>query len=113
MLQDYAQVIRQCQVLVTEKNGIVVGVIVLGDTSDGFYLDNVAVHPSFQGRGVGKQLLQFAETEALRQGYSSISLYTHMQMTENQLFYAQLGYVEFDRRVEGGYARAYMRKQLR
>jgi hypothetical protein len=33
-------------------------------------------------------------------------------MTENQFLYAKIGYVEYDRRVEEGFSRVYMRKQL-
>jgi hypothetical protein len=34
-------------------------------------------------------------------------------MTENQVLYAKLGYVEYDRRIEDGYSRIFMRKMLR
>jgi len=36
-----------------------------GCTTDGFYIDNVAVRPSVKGQGVGRALLQLAETEAV------------------------------------------------
>ena len=48
-----------------------------------------------------------------RDGFAFIHLYTHEKMTENQAMYAKLGYVEFDRRTEHGFARVYMRKALR
>jgi ribosomal protein S18 acetylase RimI-like enzyme len=112
MLEDYAQVVARCQVSVAERDGVIVGVLVLAVTPEGFLLDNVAVHPSSQGKGVGRALLQCAESEARRQGYTSIYLYTHQQMTENQALYAKIGYVEYARRSEKGYDRVYMRKQL-
>jgi len=34
-------------------------------------------------------------------------------MTENQALYSKIGYVEYDRRIEQGLARVYMRKELR
>ncbi len=112
MLEEYAQVIEQGQVFVVELNCKIIGVLVLGVTNEGFLLDNVAVEPSFHGKGIGKLLLQFAEAEARLQGYRSIYLYTHEKMTENQSLYAKTGYVEYDRRVEKGFSRVYMRKQL-
>ena len=112
MLEDYAQVIEQDQVFVVELNNKIVGVLVLIVTNEGFLLENVAVEPSFHGKGIGKLLLQFAEAEARLQGYRSIYLYTHEKMTENQSLYSKSGYVEYDRRVEKGFSRVYMRKQL-
>ena len=83
MLDDYAQVIRDNRVTVAETEETIVGVIVLNADDEGFFIDNVAVHPSQHGRGVGKALLEFAEAEARRAGFDSIYLYTHEKMTEN------------------------------
>jgi ribosomal protein S18 acetylase RimI-like enzyme len=85
-------------------------VLVLAPTPEGLLLDNIAVLPSH--RGIGKALLQYAESEARRQGFGSLVLYTHEKMTENQAWYSKIGYVEYDRRVEYGFARIYMRKSL-
>jgi GNAT superfamily N-acetyltransferase len=113
MLMDYAREIREHQVFVVEDNGQIAGILVLCTKEEGFLLDVIAVEPRYQGKGAGKLLLEFAETEALRQGYKSIYLYTHEKMTENQMLYTKIGYVEYDRRVEHGLARVYMRKQLK
>ena len=112
MLEDYAQVIQQRQVMVAENGGNVVGILVLGKMDEGFKLINIAVDPSFQRQGVGKALLQFAEAEARRLGHETILLSTNEKMTENQALYSKIGYVEYDRRVENGYSRVYMRKKL-
>jgi hypothetical protein len=56
--------------------------------------------------------LKYAESEARRQGFGSIYLYTHEKMTENQTLYLKIGYVEYDRRLENGFPRVYMRKNL-
>jgi GNAT superfamily N-acetyltransferase len=85
-------------------------VLVLVLTPEGLLLDNVAVLPSH--RGIGRVLLQYAESEARRQGFASLYLYTHDKMTENQALYSKIGYVEYDRRVEYGLSRIYMRKCL-
>jgi GNAT superfamily N-acetyltransferase len=114
MRQDYLRVIRECRVTVAEEAaGKIVGVLVLSETRRGFLLDNVAVDPARQGRGVGRALLSRAEEEAQRAGHRSIHLYTHVAMTENRSLYERLGYVEFDRRTERGFTRVYMRKRLR
>lgn len=112
MLEAYAEVIRQHQVAVAESDGAIVGVLVLAVTEEGLCLENVAVDPTVHGKGVGRALLERAEAEARRQGFAEIYLYTHEKMTENQALYSKIGYVEYDRRVEKGYSRVYMRKRL-
>jgi len=113
MLDDYREVIASSQVHVAERDGRIVGTIVLKVTEEGFFIDNVAVRPSVKGAGVGRLLLELAEREARRHGYDSIYLSTHERMVENRALYARIGYVEFDRRVVETYARVMMRKALR
>lgn len=112
MLDDYAAVIRQHGAYVADDEGEIVGVLVLIRTGSGILLDNVAVHPEHQGKGLGRRLLELAETEARRQGYTHIDLYTHECMVENIGMYEAFGYIETARRTEHGYKRIYMRKAL-
>jgi ribosomal protein S18 acetylase RimI-like enzyme len=112
MTDDYTAIIRDHQVTVVEHHGAIVGLVVLTVTDEGFLIDNVAVHPSRRGTGLGRALLLFAEGEARRAGFDSIYLYTHEQMTENLALYSRIGYVEYDRRSQGGFSLVYMRKQL-
>jgi ribosomal protein S18 acetylase RimI-like enzyme len=112
MTEDYDEVIRSSQVTVAERDGVIAGVLVLRVTDEGFLIDNVAVHPSSRGRGLGRALLELAEAEARRAGFDSVYLYTHEGMTENLALYARIGYVEYDRRSEGAFARVFMRKRL-
>lgn len=112
MLDDFAEVIRERQVTVAESGGKVIGVLVLDQTAEGFLLENIAVDPVRKGTGLGRALLELAEAEAKRAGFESIYLYTHEKMAENLAGYAKIGYVEYDRRVEAGLARVYMRKKL-
>jgi ribosomal protein S18 acetylase RimI-like enzyme len=112
MTDDYEEVIRTRQVTIAERHGAVAGVIVLAVTDEGFLIDNVAVHPSHRGSGLGRALLEFAEAEARRARFDSIYLYTHERMTENLALYARIGYVEYDRRSHGEFSLVYLRKQL-
>ena len=112
MTEDYAAVIGNRQVTVAESEGTIVGVLVLGVNDEGFGIDNVAVHPSRRGTGLGRALLELAEAEARRAGFDSIYLYTHEQMTENLALYSRIGYVEYDRRSRGDFSLVFMRKQL-
>jgi GNAT superfamily N-acetyltransferase len=112
MTDDYVNVIKNYQVTVAESHETITGVIVLALTDEGFLIDNVAVDPSYRGKGLGKALLKFSEAEAQRAGFHSIYLYTHEKMKENIALYSRIGYVEYDRRSQGDFSLVYMRKQL-
>jgi ribosomal protein S18 acetylase RimI-like enzyme len=112
MTQDYTQVVRDREVTVVERDGTIVGLVVLGVDSEGFVVENVAVHPCQQGRGLGRALLELAEKEAARAGFDAVHLYTHEQMTENLALYARIGYVEYDRRFQGDFSLVYLRKAV-
>ena len=83
MLVDYAEVISQHQAWVAEAVRQIIGGLVLIPEEDALLLDNIAVHPDYQGRGIGRAMLELADAEALFQGYDELRLYTHETMTEN------------------------------
>ena len=112
MLDDYSKVIEQHGATVVEQDRKIVGVLVLIKTETGMLLDNVAVHPEQQGKGLGRRLIELAESETQGQGYSQLDLYTHQCMTENIKMYKAMGYVETERKNVRGYDRVYMRKNL-
>ena len=100
------------QVWVAEAEQQIIGGLVLIAEEDYLLLDNIAVHPDHQGRGVGRALLELADAEASSQGYRELRLYTHETMTENIALYARNGWVETHREHQSGYARVFMRKRL-
>jgi ribosomal protein S18 acetylase RimI-like enzyme len=113
MTDDYSDVLRRHHVTLAQRAGETVGLIVLAQDEEGFLVDNVAVDPRHQGRGVGRALLAHADAAAREGGFDSIYLYTHELMTENIELYRRLGYVEYDRRLHGDVCLVYMRKPLR
>jgi len=113
MLLDFPAVIAENKVWVAYIAGKVAGVLIQYETESGFYIDTVAVLPEWHGKGVGRALLVFAEEEALRRGYRSLYLCTNVKMTENQVLYPKIGYVEYERKIDQGYNRIFYRKQLR
>ena len=84
MLEDYAARVSEGVVWVLEEGAVIAAIIVLLPGVNHLLLDNIAVSPNHQGLGLGRRLLAFAETEALRRGYCEIRLYTHQTMVENQ-----------------------------
>lgn len=112
MNDDYEAILREHDVRVLVDGERVVGVLVLIPEGEGLLLDNVAVHPDYQGRGWGRRLLALAEEEARRGGATFIWLYTNEKMTEDLALYTSLDYVEVERRTVQGYRRVHMRKEL-
>jgi ribosomal protein S18 acetylase RimI-like enzyme len=68
--------------------------------SDHLLIENVAVSPAFQHRGLGRHLLAHAEDLAASRGYASIRLYTNKLFAANVQLYASLGY-RVDREEHG------------
>ena len=112
MGEDYAARIAAGEVTLLEDGGVVVGFAVLENHDGALMLDNIAVDPAGQGKGYGRQLLDFTEAEARRRGYSAVELYTNEVMVENLALYRKRGYVETGRRTVAGYRRIFLRKEL-
>jgi ribosomal protein S18 acetylase RimI-like enzyme len=110
VLRDYGPSVEAGTTWVTGSP--ITAVLTLYRVDNHLLIENIAVHPSAQGRGLGRALMSFAEQEAARRGLTRVTLYTHEVMTENQAIYARLGYTEVERRTEDGYRRIYMEKRL-
>ena len=112
MLDDYRARAQQDETYVIRHDSRVTGVLVMVPGDSGILLDNVAVDPDWSGKGLGRELVSFAENRARELGYDEIELYTHERMTENIEMYLKWGYREVRRVREKGYDRVYMAKAL-
>ena len=112
MLEEYDALIRASEVWVWNEGGEVLGVLVMRPADDHLFVDNVAVAPGHQGKGLGRELVAFAEERAEREGLPEVRLYTNEKMHENLAVYARLGFEETERKIDGGYRRVFMRKRL-
>jgi GNAT superfamily N-acetyltransferase len=112
MNADYAALVAEGDVFVLAEPAVV-GVLVLRPAEGGaLMVENVAVEPDRQGAGLGPTLLEFAERQAAERDMRELRLYTHERMTENIDLYERLGWTEYDRLAEHGFARVFMRKQV-
>src|ERR687894_904618 len=84
MLDDHAALIRAGEVWVLDggAGGGLPGVLVVRPDEDHMFVDNVAVAPGHQGRGLGRELVAFAEARATRDGLLEVRLYTNEKMHE-------------------------------
>jgi predicted N-acetyltransferase YhbS len=112
MLADYNELISKNLVYVATAKEEVKGLIVLMMQGNYLLIENVAVHPVFQGQGVGRRLIEFAIEFAKEADLQEVRLYTNELMTENLQYYPTFGFIEVDRRIVDGYSRVYMSKSL-
>jgi ribosomal protein S18 acetylase RimI-like enzyme len=110
---DYDLAVAQDEVWMAVIGDELAGFVVLRPEDENLLLENIAVDPAFQGRGVGRTLLDLVEQRADGLGLDGIRLYTHAMMTENQRIYERRGYVETERVHEDGFDRLFYRKDLR
>ena len=109
---DYAAAVAETEAWVAVLGDDVVGFVLLVEEEGSLLLENVAVLPEHHGRGVGRALLEHAESRAHALGQSTITLYTHVTMVENQALYERTGYVETTRTTEHGFTRVFYEKRL-
>ena len=112
MTADYAEAIRSRQAWAAIEDGRIAGFAVLVARPGYLLLENVAVLPTAQNRGIGTRLLGLAEEHARSLGLSEIRLYTNEAMTENLAYYARRGYVETRRAEQEGFHRVFFRKPI-
>jgi ribosomal protein S18 acetylase RimI-like enzyme len=111
---DYASHIARERVwLAVSATGDVAGVLVIWIDGDRLLIDNYAVRPEWQNRGISKILTKIAMHEARRAGVATLRLYTHAKMTRNLALYHRRGWIEVERRTEHGRDRVYLERPLR
>jgi ribosomal protein S18 acetylase RimI-like enzyme len=88
---------------VWEQNGRVVGnvTITLDDlAARRWFVSNVAVHPDWQGQGIGGRLMEVALDSVRRQGGRQILLQVRAENKQAHRLYCRLGFECFDTLVE-------------
>lgn len=113
MLVDFeGQVADQFIHVATNETGSIAGFVTFFPEDDHLHLESLAVFNSETGKGYGRLLVEFCESEAVRRGFKAVELYTNQLMTANLAIYPKLGYRETGRREEHGYKRVFFRKDL-
>jgi GNAT superfamily N-acetyltransferase len=112
MTADYTAAVCRGQAWVAVEDGEVTGFVILITEPGYLLLENVAVLPAAQGRGIGARLLALAEEHARSLRLPEIRLYTNEAMTENLTYYPRRGYTETHRMQQDGFQRVFFRKRL-
>ena len=94
---DYSAEIKNFPVWVADNKGKIVGGVILIFNDTNTVITNIAVHPDFQGLGIGKGLMTFAESKAREKRHVELKLFTHAILEENISLYRHWGWKEIDR----------------
>lgn len=78
--------------IVDADDGSILALIETEVRDDHFWIENVAVAPEAQGRGLGRQLMALAEARAREAGRKELRLLTNGLMEANVRLYRELGY---------------------
>ncbi|MBN9563527.1 MAG: GNAT family N-acetyltransferase [Alphaproteobacteria bacterium] len=112
MTADYADAVRKHRIDLLNLDGTLAALIEMIPGADHLLIENVAVAPAFQGRGLGRKLMAHAEQVAVSLGHPEIRLYTNKLFAGNVRLYQRLGY-RIDREEEfWGGTTVYMSKPV-
>jgi ribosomal protein S18 acetylase RimI-like enzyme len=92
LLADYAVVMRDMEVWVSEKDGRLVGALILEPRADDLLIWSIAADPAAQRSGLGRSLLAAAEERARRLGRNVIRLYTGTPLGHLVAWYGRHGF---------------------
>ena len=112
MTADYEAAVRDHLVDLAFWDGALCALVELVAEPDCLLIENLAVAPDHQGKGLGGTLLRHAESQARELGFGSVRLYTNRAFGSNVEFYQHHGYaIEREEPFMGGLT-VYMRKPL-
>ena len=92
MRVDYAAALGRHRFDLLEAHGTLVGLIETLQHPDHLWIENLAVHPDWQGRGLGTQLLDQAEALARAVGCPALRLLTNAAFASNVRLYEKRGF---------------------
>ncbi len=112
MSTDYNEALKEHRFDLLFLDGKLAALIETNSKADHLLIINIAVSPHHQGKGLGRRLMDHAETLASTSGHSGIKLYTNKLFAGNVKFYRQLGYqVEREENFKNGIT-VYMHKEI-
>jgi len=110
---DYDLAVQAHRIDLAYCKGELAGLIEMIPEPDHLLVENVAVAPAFQKRGVGRYLMAHAEEVARQLDYAELRLYTNKLFDVNVALYSRLGYrIDREELTERGVA-VHMSKSLR
>jgi GNAT superfamily N-acetyltransferase len=113
MTADYAEAVLNHRIDLLYVKGELAALLETIPEMDHLLIENVAVSPPFQGRGLARKLMAHAEQVAVSLGHDEIRLYTNKLFAQNVQLYGRLGYrVDREEEFKGGFL-VHMSKPVR
>ena len=112
MAADYDAAIRDHRIDLLCDGGRIVALIESIAEPEALLIENVAVSPAYQRRGLGRRLIAHAERLAASAGYDEVRLYTNARFAENVALYRRLGYAITGEAAYLGGRIVHMKKRL-
>lgn len=113
MKADYERAVREHEVDLLYANGLLVALIEVIVNSDHLFIENVAVAPEYQGQGLGRQLLSYAEQKARNEKFAKLCLLTNQAFESNIRLYESAGFhIDRTEPFPGGGTTVYMSKAI-
>jgi len=114
MTANYDRTVADHIIDLWEERDEMLALIEVAPASDHLFIENIAVRPDQQGKGLGSNLLDHAERLALSLGLDEIRLYTNAAFASNLSFYSRRGYQEYQRgSLLPGSVTIFMRKKIK
>ncbi len=94
---------RGAGAIVAERNGEMLGCVLVEELEGDLYFGRLSVVPSARGQGLAKRLIDAVEAEARRRGLPGVRLGVRVVLTDNQRLFQALGYRETSREAHPGF----------
>ncbi len=113
MRADYAVAVVQHIIDVHESEGRIAALVEVIPQASHLLIENLAVSPDLQGKGIGSLLVDHAEAIARALHLGEVRLYTNAAFIPNIEFYGRRGFREFHREpFPAGGVTVHMKKQI-
>jgi ribosomal protein S18 acetylase RimI-like enzyme len=113
MKADYARAVREHEIDLAYDRGELVALIELIVQPGQLYIENIAVSPRHQRKGLGRSLLAHAERKARAMGLPKLGLLTNQAFESNVQLYQSVGFrIDRTEPFSGGGTTVHMGKSL-
>lgn len=96
---------RREALLLAYRGDQLAGCLFVAEREDGVHLGKLAIDPALQGQGLGRRLVEAAETLARTAGKKALELETRIELHGNHTAFAKLGFKEVARTAHPGFDR--------
>jgi ribosomal protein S18 acetylase RimI-like enzyme len=98
-----AELKRGAGAIVAERNGEMLGCVIISLQEGDLYFGRLSVLPTARGLGLAKRLIAAVEQDARSRGLPGVRLGVRIALPDNQRLFQSLGYREISREAHPGF----------